>query len=182
MIPELDRKIATGEIYTQKPKTFEYYGHIFLKQKSDNRSYDLKKGYWLRVIDHFKGRNIDTITRLDVKQYLNSLNMLSRSKGAYKSCVKEIFELAIDDGIITFKPTLNIRLKTDVRKEVQYFTREEVSKIMDVATGVMKPYLMIAFNTGMRVSEILGLQLGDFKDDGFIHIKRTRTKGMLGSG
>jgi len=40
----------------------------------------------------------------------------------------------------------------------------------------------IAFNTGMRVGEILGLQLVDFKDDGYIHIKRTRTKGMLGSG
>jgi integrase len=34
----------------------------------------------------------------------------------------------------------------------------------------------------MRVSEILGLQLTDFKDDGFIHIKRTRTKGMIGNG
>ncbi|MCX6051373.1 MAG: site-specific integrase [Campylobacterales bacterium] len=34
----------------------------------------------------------------------------------------------------------------------------------------------------MRVGEILGLQIADFKDDGFIHIKRTRTKGIIGSG
>ncbi len=46
----------------------------------------------------------------------------------------------------------------------------------------MKPYLEIAFNTGMRVGEILGLQIADFKDDGYIHIKRTRIKGILGNG
>lgn len=114
--------------------------------------------------------------------YLNSLDMLSKSKGAYKSCIKEIFELAVDDGVISFNPALNINLKHDVRKDVQYFSREEVAKIMEVANGIMRPYLMIAFNTGMRVSEILGLQLGDFHDDGFIHVKRTRSKGILGSG
>ena len=63
-----------------------------------------------------------------------------------------------------------------------HYTKEEVQKLLHVATGIIKPYLLIAFNTGMRVGEILGLQLGDFKDDGYIHIKRTRTKGMIGSG
>lgn len=182
IIPKLDMKIATGEIYKKKPKTFDHYGRIFLEHRDSNKTYHLKKGYWLRAIEHFKGREIDSITRLEVKQYLNSLDMLSKSKGAYKSCIKEVFELAVDDGVISFNPALSIKLKQDVRKDVQYFLRDEVTKIMDAATGVMVPYLMIAFNTGMRVSEILGLQIGDFKDDGFIHIRRTRTKGMLGSG
>jgi integrase len=34
----------------------------------------------------------------------------------------------------------------------------------------------------MRIGEILCLQIADFKDDGYIHIRRTRTKGMIGSG
>ena len=182
MVPALDAKIATGEIYKKKPKTFEYYGRIFLEHKDHNKTYGLKVEYWKRVIEHFKGQDIDSITRLDCKRYLNSLNMLARSKGTYKSCMKEIFEFAVDDGVISFNPALGIKLKPEPRKDVEYFTREEVSKIMKVAKGPMLPYLNIAFNTGMRVSEIIGLQLGDFKDDGFIHIKRTRTKGMLGTG
>lgn len=182
IIPSLDMTIATGTIYKKKPKTFEYYGSIFLSEKSSNKTYHLKEGYWLRAIEHFKGSDIDSITRLDIKQYLSSLDMKTKSKGAYKSCIKEIFELAVDDGIISFNPALSIKLKADRRESIQYFTREEVAKIFEVATGLMKPYLMIALNTGMRVSEILGLQLIDFKDDGFIHIKRTRTKGMIGNG
>lgn len=182
IIPALDIKIATGDIHKKKPKTFEYYGFIFLKQKDSNKSYFLKQGYFLRVIEHFKGRNIDTISRLDIKEFLISLNMKSKSKTTYKSCIKEIFELAVDDGVISFNPALSIKLKPDTREDVQYYSKEQVNKILSVSTDIIRAYLFIAFNTGMRVGEILGLQLADFKDDGYIHIKRTRTKGIIGSG
>jgi integrase len=182
MIPALDIKIATGEIYRKKPKTFEYYGEIFLKEKDGNKTYFQRKPYWERVIDHFRGRNVDTITRLEVKQYLTGLKMKTKSKNAYKSCVKEVLELAVDDGVISFNPALDIRLKPDQREEVQFYSREEVRSLLAASTGIMRAYLMLAFNTGMRAGEILGLQLGDFKNDGYIHIKRTRTKGTLGTG
>jgi len=182
IIPQLVIKIATGEIYKKKPKTFEYYGDIFLKQISVNKSYFLKSGYYRKVIEYFKGRNIDTITRLDVKQYLMTLDMKSKSKNTYHGCLKGILELAVDDGVISVNPALNIKLKADRKEPIQYYKREEVIKLLNVATGVTKAYLEIAFNTGMRVGEILGLQIGDFKDDGFIHIKRTRTKGTIGNG
>lgn len=182
IIPAIDLEIATGRIHKKKPKKFEYYGNIFLKMKDGNRSYYAKQGYWKRVIEHFKGRDIDTITRLEVKQYLHNLDMKSKSKGAFKSCLKGIFELAVDDDIITSNPALSIKLKADEREDIQYYTKEEVQRLLNVATGVMKAYLIIAFNTGMRTGEILGLQLGDFKDDGYIHMQRTRSKGVLGSG
>ena len=182
IIPALDIKIATGDIYKKQPKSFEYYGDIFLKQKDSNKSFLLKKGYFDTVIDFFRGRNIDTITRLDIKKYLISLNMKSISKSTYKSCIKEIFELAVDDGVLNHNPALNIKLKADEKEDIQFYTKEQVEKLLSVSNGIIRPYLYIAFNTGMRVGEILGLQLADFKDDGYIHIKRTRTKGMIGSG
>ncbi|MDQ7044032.1 MAG: site-specific integrase, partial [Sulfurimonas sp.] len=118
---------------------------------------------------------------LDIKQYLNSLNIKSASKGAYKNCLSEIFELAVDDGILLNNPASNIRLKKDEPKHIEHYSKEEVYKILDASSGYFKVFLQIAFNTGMRTGEILGLQLGDFEDD-FISIKRTRTKGVVGSG
>ncbi len=181
IIPSLDIKIATGEIYKKKPKTFEYYGSIFLKQKEVNRSFSVKRDYYERVINRFKGRDISLITRLDVKRYLLGLEIQPQSVKVYRACVREIFGLAIDDNIISHNPAANIKLKGQGTKEIQYYKQEEVRKILSVAKGVMKPYLEIAFNTGLRVGEILGLQLGDFQD-GFINIRRTRTKGIIGSG
>lgn len=183
IIPEIMKKISTGEIYRKKPKSFEHYGYIFLKQKSSLRSYFTAKNYFMKVIDKFRGRNIDTITRLDIKEYLISLNMKNISRNKYKSCIKEIFELAVDDGVIATNPALNIKFKNaDDKAKIQYYKREDVEKILSVATGVIKTYLEIAFNTGMRTGEILGLQLADFKDDGYIHLKRTRTLGIVGDG
>jgi len=182
IIPALDVKIATGDIYKKKPKTFEYYGGIFLTQKDSNKSYWMRRPYYDRVIEHFRGRNIDTITRLDIKKYLISLNMKSISKGTYKSCIKEIFELAVDDGAISTNPAEGIKLKTDGKAEIQFYHKEDVNKLLMASRGLMRAYLFIAFNTGMRPSEILGLQLGDFKENGYINITRTRSKGKVGNG
>jgi len=181
IIPALDIKIATGEIYKKKPKTFEYYGNIFLKQKSAYKSYSSKLPKWKRVIEFFKNSDIDRITRLDIKEYLNSLNIKSTSKDAYKNCVNEVFELAVDDGVIVNNPALNIKLPRDNREAIKYYSKEEVNNLISVATGFFKVYLQIAFNTGLRSGEILGLQLGDFEEK-YISIKRTRTKGVIGTG
>ncbi|MGB7402132.1 MAG: tyrosine-type recombinase/integrase [Arcobacter sp.] len=179
IIPQLESKIATGEIYKKKPKTFCYYGNIFLKHKEKSlRAFTQRLPYFERVIEYFKNRNIDTITRLDIKEYLNNLNMKSRSKCIYKSCINEIFELAVDDGVISMNPSLNIKLPNDEKAPVQFFKKEEVEKLLSVATGIMKPYLLIAFNTGMRPEELLGLQFTDIKDN-IINIVRVRTKGRV---
>ena len=182
IIPALDIKIATGDIYKKKPKTFKYYGDLFIRYKDSNKSFMLKIGYYNKVINQFGHLDIDKITRLDIKKYIISLNIKNVSKNVYKSCIKEIFEIALDDGVISNNPALSIKLKPEPKKEIDYYTKEEVNKLLSVATGIIKPYLEIAFNTGMRVGEILGLQIGDFKDDGYIHIQRTRTKGIIGNG
>jgi integrase len=181
IIPALDIKIATGEIYKKKPQTFEYYGNIFLRQKKCIKSYSSKLPKWEKVIEFFKNRNIDTITRLDIKEYLNSLNIKSSSKATYRGALNGIFELAVDDGVMNFNPALNIRLSKDVKEAVKFYTKDEVNNIIEASSGFFKVYLQIAFNTGMRIGEILGLQLGDF-EDGYINIKRTRTKGIVGNG
>ncbi|MFA6191583.1 MAG: site-specific integrase [Sulfurimonas sp.] len=181
IIPALDIKIATGEIYKKKPQTFGYYGNIFLEQKKGIKSYSSKLPKWKRVIEFFKNRNIDTITRLDIKEYLNSLKIKSASKATYRSGLNGIFELAVDDAVMNFNPALNIRLSKDVKEAVRFYTKDEVNNIIEASSGFFKVYLQIAFNTGMRTGEILGLQLGDF-EDGYISIKRSRTKGIVGSG
>ena len=179
IIPQLLTKIVTGEIYKKKSKSFQFYGEIFLKQKEKYlRAYHTRLPYFLRVLEHFGETDIDKITRLDVKKFLFGLKMKSASKGSYKSCINEIFELAVDDGVLAHNPALNIRLPKDVKSPIRYFYEYEVEKLLRVATGKMKVYLLLAFNTGMRPEEILGLQFTDVKDK-IITISRVRTKGRV---
>jgi len=100
----------------------------------------------------------------------------------YKTVFNSVFELAVDDGVITTNPSLNIKLNKSKKKKVEYYTKNEVNHILNTLDFcALKVYLLIAFNTGMRSGEILGLQLGDFEEN-HISIKRTRTNGVIGSG
>lgn len=178
IIPNLMRMIATGEIFKKKPKTFDHYFCEFLKRKSNLSSYDSKLQQWKRINLHFGNIDIDRITRHDIKSYLIDMPILSSSKGVFKSALVEIFDIAIDDRVIEVNPALNIKLKSDDKKEVDYFTKEEVNLLLSKAKGVLFPYLLLAFNTGMRPEEILGLQIGDIQNS-MIDIKRVRTKGKV---
>lgn len=178
VFPKLVEMIATGGIHKKKPKNFGYYFNEFLKSKDVNRSYDAKLPHWNKLNEKFKEIDIDKITRFDVKRYLMDMPIKNNSKGVYKSALQEIFEIAIDDEVIVNNPAVNIRLKSDQKQEVDFFTKEEVNILLENAEGVMLAYLMIAFNTGLRPEEILGLQWGDISDT-HINIKRVRTRGHI---
>jgi len=178
IIPKLMQMIATGEIHKKKPKTFEHYYRIFLKRRVGNSSYNLKKYQWDKANEHFGSIDVDKITRFEIKNYLNDLPMMNRSKGAYRTLFREVFEMAIDDMVITTNPAMNIRMQSEDKSDIGYFSKDEVKLLLSKADGVMKPYLMLAFHTGMRPEEILGLQVGDF-NNGMIGIKRVRTRGMV---
>lgn len=174
VIPDLERRIATGEIYKQKPKTFDHYFTIYEKSIDKTRTYHHKSWHRKRVLEQFKGRNIDTITRLEIKTFLLGINAKSRSKGTYSSTLIGTFEQAVDDGVIAVNPALDIKLPKEDKSEIEWFSKDEVKLLLSKADGIMKPYLMIAFHTGMRPEEILALQWGDFMET-HIYIKRTKS-------
>jgi integrase len=179
LLPELNYKISKGDLYKKDKKTVEYYGNILLSIKEKTvRTYSALEPYYLRVFKHFENRDIDSITRLEIKTFLNSLNMKASSKSVYRTVLKELFELACDDNVLPYNPALKIDLGKDNKSDVPYYTKEEVNRLQEYSTGLLRCYLFIAFNTGMRPEEILGLQYSDIKDN-VISITRVRTRGRI---
>lgn len=179
IIPQLDMKILTGEIYKQKPKTFAYYAEIYLVDKSKTlRAFERREKYYQRVIKYFGKRNVDEITRLDIKKYYNTLQMKAKSKGTYRTCIKEVLDLALDDQVIKYNPAINISLGKDEKNIIQYFSKKDVNSLLENAKGIIRPYLFIAFNTGLRPEEILGLKASDIQDK-IISITKVRTNGEV---
>lgn len=174
IIPDLNIKIATGEIYKKKPKTFKYYAGIFMEQIKNNSNAKQRKFYHDELVKVFGDKNIDTISRLDIKNYLGSISI--KTKYPYRTVLIGTFECAVDDGVIETNPSLNIKVSSSNRV-VEYYTKDEVEKLLSAADQRFRVYLLIAFNTGMRIGEILGLQIGDFSDN---HINVRRSRGING--
>ncbi len=180
LIPELNQKIVDGNIFKKKDKSFKYFGNLLLLEKEKTiRSYSHRSCYYEKVIEYFDTKDIDTITRLECKQFISSLDMKPNSKNAYRSFLKEVFELAVDDNIISSNPALGLDTGKQEKTPVQFFSKKEVNKLLQHSKDEIRLYLYIGFHTGMRPSEILGLQFTDIKDN-VINVTRGKVKGKVG--
>lgn len=179
LIPELNEKIEDGSIYRPKDTSFRYYGELLLEEKMKTvRSYAYRSIYYKKVIDYFGNRKIETITRLECKRFFSSLKMQPNSKRAYRSFLKEVFEYAVDDNVIPINPAVNIDLGRQEKPNIQFFEKDEVNKLLNASMGIIRLYLFIAFHTGMRPSEILGLQFTDIKNN-VINVIRGKVRGKV---
>ena len=179
IIPKLEKALKYG---VPKDKTFGYYSNIFLGNQDKKQSYLQKEGYWHKAINVFKAINIDEISALDVQQYINSLNILAKSKKEYLFALRETFRLAIMDGVIRYNPAFNIDCGKDRKVEIQYFQLEELSRLIETAyndknTDIFN-YILIVSNTGIRPEEAIALNWSDIKY-GFITINKAKTKGKF---
>ena len=180
IIPQIQAKIATGDYGIQKEakKKFKFYSDIFLDEKEKTqRSFLNKLPFYLKITKFFNNYNVQDITRLDIKQYLATLNIQNSTKSKYLSVIRQILDLAIDDQEITTNPAVGIILPKEIKNtKIDYFTKDEVSILLnDKIDMELNVYLQIAFSTGMRAEEILALKKTDIKD-GFVKIQRTKTR------
>ncbi len=176
-----------------KRKDFGYYAEMFEKNFEANHSYDVVKHQIRRIIAAFGKRELTSITKLELKQWLNGLTNPQTGAGIEKSTKSRylrifhgVYELALDDGLIQDNWTYQIKLHGDGRKEDEKpFEPEEVRILLSASKDLiygeyLHNYLGIAFNQGMSPAEIIGLQVGDidFKKQ-LITVRRNITKGSF---
>lgn len=179
-IPKLEAKIRLGVLSSKQTKKFRDYADEYMKMKEDEKSYDMKRSTRLKVIEYFGDKKVDEITRLDVKRYLSTLMIKELSKRLYLSTIKGVLDVALDDEAVNSNIAVGIQFKRTEKVEVKPFSNEEVQIIIESAEGALKNYLGIAFYTGMRSGEILGLMHHDITKD-TISIKRSVSKGRVTS-
>lgn len=178
VIPQLMAKIKLGQLAPKQSRLFKDYAKEYLRSKEKDKSYLQKLPTRKKVIAHFGSHRVDSITRMDVKRYLSSLTIKESSKRLYLSVIRGVLNDALDDEAVQTNVTLGIEMNREEKVEVLPFSHDEVIKILSMASGQLKNYLGIAFYTGMRSGEILGLMHHDIKESS-ISIKRSISKGKI---
>ncbi|EQB39635.1 hypothetical protein M947_06475 [Sulfurimonas hongkongensis] len=164
--------------------TFEHYADIYLKLKKSElkpSTYYRYEGTVLnKIIPFFINREISTIKASELRMWLLNWNMSNKTLLHYISILRGIFEEAIYDEEISQNPCKYLRKLKIIKKEILPFTPKEVNLILSHAKNKnFKSYLYIAFYTGMRGGEIVGLKKQDIDFDKKI-IKVKRSKGRYG--
>lgn len=182
VIPVLQRKIISGELHQEQPKTFSHYSEIYLSDKKHLKTYKKVKKYVESVNAVLGEIRIDQLKKSDIKDWAREMLIARTSKTVrnYLTSIRGVIDIAIDKEIIKHNVAHNLKLPPHKPEEVEPFTPSEVRKLLDNANEFYRLYLAIGFYTGLRTGEILGLMHGDIDlKRRVISVKRSISDGEL---
>jgi len=173
----------------EKKEDLESFGKAVLTQHLFNKNYEYQKDVF-RVFENyilpkFKYIPLADIKPLDIVSFINSLREdLSPSRLKFVKIVfKIIMDSALENEIIESNPFEKKSVKTIDYGEsgkTKAYAAEEVALILKEAKGWFKVFMDLAFKTGMRTGELMGLKWQDFDlENGTLHLQRSITKGVI---
>ena len=125
------------------------------------------------------------VEKKDIKNYLNYLKELNKKPSTisrHLASIRLFYQYLLKNGKITEDPTEGIHAPKIDKKAPQVLTSEEVTLLLEQPKDVDlkgirdKAMLEFAYATGMRVTEIISLNISDVDlKEGLVHCK-TRTK------
>ncbi len=178
VIPVIQGKILMGEYGKRISRPFKVYALEYLKEKEHLVSYPTKSAKVEVVNEKLGQKKVDHVTRADIKRFLKQFHDRPQTAKDYLTILRGIFLVAMDEEVIKTNPADGIKLPKMPKPKIDPFSPEEVQALMNASFGLLKDYLGIAFNTGMRSAEILGLMRSDIGEDS-IDIRRAVTRGRV---
>lgn len=119
-----------------------------------------------RFIDHQMGplarMRMDEIVWADIRDWCRKQDVSQKTINNKLSIMRGAFQEAFDDGDIRHNPMAGRKLPKQrsvvvKRDPIDPFNPEEIRAIVGAATGREKAFIQFGFFTGMRISEIIGL-------------------------
>lgn len=153
---------------TKSPK-FEEYAKTYLEySKANKRSYETDITMFKALSAFFNGYKLSKITPFLVEKYrierskkVTRMSKKPISKGTIDrelATLKAFFNMAIRDGKADVNPVKEVKFFREDNKKERILTPEEIQRLLAECKGHLKPIVIIALNTAMRLREILYLK------------------------
>jgi integrase len=167
-------------------KKMKNFGHQALESSSFNRSQRTQDDYISKfkrhIVPHFGDYSIDEIKAIHVDAWQTKM-LKKYSTTTVKRC-KSILSLILDRAvayeIIRHNPAKHATKFHVTYTKQEPYNSKEMQVILENSTGWFKVFMHLAFTTGMRPGELLGLKWEDINfDKGVIHLQRSISKGIV---
>ncbi|WP_121641833.1 tyrosine-type recombinase/integrase [Bacillus vallismortis] len=142
-----------------------------------------------RILPYFKNSTIKSITHHEILKYRESLqkdNLKHTYINKIMFYVKDIFNLAIEENLLSEHPTKkikNLQIKDAFEEDIRFWTPEQFQTFISIFDEkkykdfFKKVYYTFAYFTGVRMGEQLALEWKDFNKYTFeIKVNKTLTK------
>lgn len=138
----------------------------------------------LRLVPALGTVMVVDLRRKAVKDWLDTLSVSNKTLGNIQSCLRSALNDAVDEELIELNPVAGwtYSRKGEVKDDdVDPFTTEEQQAIVGALEGQARNLVQFAFWTGMRTSELVGLDWGDVDWlRGEVYVARAITQAAKG--
>lgn len=149
--------------------------------------YSTKSAYQSYLKCHIKPRwgttSLPDVKPIAVESWLTGLKLAPKSKGHIKQLMHVLFECALRWELTDKNPIALVRVKEGLKRESKprVLTTAEFKALVIAIKEPYKTMVMIAGCLGLRVSEIMGLQWGDFDlENRTLLVQRGIVHGQVG--
>jgi len=148
--------------------TFDELAKIYIKYAKIN------KKSWRRdvtslgnILPFFKDMKIKHITPLDIENYKQkrSEEVKPATVNRELACMKHMFNLSIKWKKASKNPVTEVKFFKENNKRLRFLSEEEIHRLIECSSPQLKPIVITAITTGMRLNEILSLQWKDIDFD-----------------
>lgn len=185
----------TGENPAPSVMTFETWANKWLETykkgivKEHTYLFTYKSNIDKYLIPYFGKAHISRIQQIDIQKYFNTVKsgsgkpLAKSTLDKHKLILKSMFDAAIDNDLCYKNPVKNIKYQhTSDTAEKHTYTKEQAEIVEKYARQHDRIDIVILLNTGIRRSELLGLQWTDIDfEKNMMHIQRAvvQTKGKI---
>jgi integrase len=172
IIPKYIAALVEGRDPTAKALKLSFYlDKVLENAKNRGKSYSTQATYASgakKALEMLGDRYINTYKTSEIEKMIDS--MVNKSKNSQKTISTYLapLSLAFDEAIkneevgVDRNPvTLATRPKREKEEKMKPFTLDEVMSMIHVTSGEFRKFLILAFFTGIRHGEVLGIQRGD---------------------
>ena len=180
--------LVTGAPTIPSDILFRDYADRYLQAHAHKKSYNddvTQINYMLFVIGNKPVCSITIDDARKLEKYLLQKKRTPATINRYMTLLKHILTHAVEDRVISENPLKKWEFYVEERKR-EALTQDEIARILEACAQIQKSprsqlqaqiynLVVIAFQTGMRLSELLNLKWSDIKGD-VIELPVTRTK------
>ena len=157
-----------------------YLNYLKYERKLSKNTYESYRYNLIKICNFFNTNNILALTDDDIRIFLYNSKESAKSNAHYLTVLKSFFDYMLDLGRIKVNPCECIKSPKLEKRLPKFLTEEEVDKLLNIRCVKPIDYrnkamLELLYATGMRISELLNLELSN------IHVEDASVK-VMGKG
>jgi integrase len=168
-----------------RPTSIRALADLYVEQELPGLRYSTQKSYlsalnqW--IVPHWGDCLLEDLKPVPVEQWLRSLQLAPKSKVHIRSLLHLLYQCARRWELTDTNPIDLVRQSGGRRGIPRVLTAEQIRLLLEQLSQPYHTMVLIAACLGLRVSEIMGLQWGDFDWENFsVMIRRSVVHGRVG--